>query len=345
MDGKMNYKTKYDSYKIGTLPEGCKLCVRGEKAVVFVTGRCSRGCKFCPLSNLRKNTDISYANEKSIISDKDLINEIKISNAKGCSLTGGDPLLTLERTLHLAKILKKEFGNKFHIHIYLSTKLVDKSNLEELSRYIDEVRFHPDLDKPLKQETTKIALAKEFWKRKNIGIELPLFPDKKDKIFKFIKEVYPLISFVNLNELEVGEFSEKFMSRKYKLNKDGYTIQKSIKTGEDLLKKIRKERLNLSVHLCTARLKNWHQYQNRLRNYSRPRFFKKMDEGTSVYFSTKDEMVKTFLKEKDYFFDKRKSQFVLNPKKVNKLKNEIKIKRIEEYPTYDREEAETEDLI
>jgi len=338
-------KTKFDSYKLGNLPKGCRLCVRGEKAVVFVTGRCSRGCKFCPLSNLRKNTDISYANEKSILNDKDLINEIHLSNAKGCSLTGGDPLLDLERTLSFARTLKKEFGKKFHIHIYLSTKLVKESNLEELSKYIDEVRFHPDLDKPIKQEIEKISLAKEFWKRKNIGIELPMFPDKKNKILKFIKEVSPFISFVNLNELESGEFSEKFMNRKYKMNTDGYTIKNSIKIGEDLLKKIRKEKINVNVHLCTARLKNWHQYRNRLRNYARPRFFKKTDEGTSVYFSTKDEKITEILNKKDYFFDRRKSQFILNPKKVSKLKNKLKIKKIEEYPTYDREETETEDLF
>lgn len=338
-------KTKFDSYKLGKLPKGCKLCVKGEKAVIFVTGKCSRGCKFCPLSNLRKNANISYANEKPIKTKEDLINEIHLSNAKGCSLTGGDPLLDLERTISFAKILKKEFGKKFHIHIYLSTKLVNKANLRILCEYIDEVRFHPDLDKPFKQEIEKISLAKEFWKKKNIGIELPMFPDKKIKIFKFVKEVAPFISFVNLNELESGEFSEKFMTRRYKMNSDGYTIKNSIKSGQDVLKKIQKEKLNLKVHLCTARLKNWHQYRNRLRNYARPAFVKRTNEGTSLYFSTKDEKIKELLNKKNYIFDKRKSQFIINPDKMKIVKNKVKIKKVEEYPTYDREETETEDFI
>jgi hypothetical protein len=34
---------------------------------------------------------------------------------------GGDPLLFLNRTINYAKALKKAFGKKFHIHIYLHT--------------------------------------------------------------------------------------------------------------------------------------------------------------------------------------------------------------------------------
>ncbi|MBN2890622.1 MAG: 4Fe-4S cluster-binding domain-containing protein, partial [Bacteroidales bacterium] len=111
-------ETKYSSYLSGKLVKGCELCVKGRKMVLFVTGLCSRGCEFCPLSKMRKSVDKIYANER-LISTEDAINEIieevKISGAKGCSLTGGDPLLKFDRTIKLASGLKKEFGKKFHI--------------------------------------------------------------------------------------------------------------------------------------------------------------------------------------------------------------------------------------
>jgi len=47
-------KTKYDSYCINGIAEGCKYCVRGEKLVLFVSGKCSRQCWYCSLSNKRK---------------------------------------------------------------------------------------------------------------------------------------------------------------------------------------------------------------------------------------------------------------------------------------------------
>jgi len=334
-------KTNYSSYRLKSFPKGCKLCVKGRKSVVFVTGLCSRGCKFCPLSNIRKNKDTAYINERKILSKKDIIQEIKISGAKGCSLTGGDPLLNLERTLNYAKIIKQNFGKRFHIHIYLSTKLVDEFKLKNLSEYIDEVRFHPDLDGKIQEEIRKISLAKKFWKKKNIGIELPMFPDKQKEILTFIKCVRPFISFVNLNELESGESSERYILKKYSLNEEGYTVENSLKVGLDLLKKIKKERLGLRVHLCTAHLKNWYQYRNRLKNYKIPKFFKKTPEGTLIYFVTKEN---PNLNATDFYKDKSKPQWILNPRKVRSLISNLKVYRIEEYPTYEREEAEVEEL-
>ncbi len=337
-------KTRYASYLSGSLPRGCQLCVKGEKSVLFVTGMCSRNCFYCPLSDLRKNKDVSYANERKFEDVSQLIKEIKLSNSKGCSLTGGDPLIKLDKTILFAKTLKKEFGKKFHIHIYLSTKLVDEKNLRELSKCVDEVRFHPNLQNSIDAEIKKISLAKGLWARKNIGIELPMFPNQSKQIFRFIKKVSPYISFVSFNELEVGEYSEKTMNRKYKTNKDGYTVKSSINEGEKLIKKLEKEKLHLNIHLCTAELKNWHQYKNRLKKHAIFPFSKKTSDGTIIYFATKDVKVKELLKKSNYLEDNLKNQIIINPKKVRSLRGKILIKRIEEYPTYDREEAEVEEI-
>ncbi len=337
--------TKYESFSKGSLPRGCKLCLKGKKAVIFVTGKCSRNCFFCPLSKLRKNKDISYINERRIFSNKDLIEEIKNSGAKGCSLTGGDPLIKLNRTLNIAKKLKQKFGKKFHIHIYLSTKLVTENNLEKLSKYVNEVRFHPDLKKPLEEETKKIKLASKFWKKNKIGIELPMISNNSKKIILFLDEIKDYVSFLNLNEFESGEISQDYLLKKYTLNSDGYTIKNSIKSGLRLIKIIEKKYPKLKIHLCTARTKNWHQYRNRLKNYKIPKFFKQTEEGTNIYFSTKNKNLSKFLIKKDYYFDKSKNQFILNPKKVFEIKDNLKVYKIEEYPTYDREEVEKEILI
>lgn len=341
-------KTKYESYLKGKNTKGCKLCVKGQKMVLFVTGLCSRGCEFCPLSKMRKSVDKIYANER-LVSTEDAINEIieevKISGAKGCSLTGGDPLLKLDRTIKLATALKKEFGKKFHIHIYVSTKLVNQETLEKLSKVIDEIRFHPDFENSVETEIKKIALAEKFWKKKNIGIEIPCFPDKIEEILNFIKKASPYISFLNMNELESGEYSEKYMNKKYKISKDGYTISNSIDAGKYLIKKISKIAPKLNIHLCTAELKNWHQYKNRLKNYKVRKFAKMTDDGTIIYFAIeyKKELLEK-LPTKERYHDKQKNRIIISPKLALKLKTKEEIYRIEEYPTYEREECEVEKL-
>src|SRR3989338_9046570 len=110
-------KTPYYSYKLGNLPEGCRLCVKGEKLVVFITGICNNKCFYCPISEMRSGKDIVYANEldtkfKGKLSEKDfkiLIKEANLCSAKGAGITGGDPLLVAERSADVIKRLKKEF--------------------------------------------------------------------------------------------------------------------------------------------------------------------------------------------------------------------------------------------
>jgi len=218
-------KTKYSSYCLNDIAEGCKFCVRGRKLVLFISGICSRNCYYCSLSDTRKNKDVIWANERKITSTKELIEEAKASNSKGAGITGGDPLLFLSRTIEYARAMKNKFGKNFHIHIYLPTKLVTRENLKKLSEYIDEVRFHPEFlinKNSIEKDIEKIRLAGLFWDKPDIGIELPLLPDKKKEILNFILKVKENIGFVNFNELELSETN--INNLKYKLKEGGYII-------------------------------------------------------------------------------------------------------------------------
>ncbi len=345
-------KTKFSSYCINGIANGCKYCVKGEKLVLFISGKCSRNCYYCSLSNKRKDKDIIYANERIIKNSKELIKEAIESNATSAGITGGDPFLFLNRTIKYAKILKNKFKN-FHIHIYLPTKLLTKQKLKKLSKYIDEVRFHPefiasslskDNEKSNNADIDKIKLANLFWKKENIGIELPVIPDKKQQILDFIIKISPHIGFVNLNEFEVSETNCKIIAKKYALNEWGYTIKDSIKAGLWLLNELKKQKSKLKIHLCTAELKNNYQFKNRLKLHKILPFGKKIKDGTVIYLTTSTKN-KKLLENNEYFCDENKSRLILSQKAAIKLlSNNKKIKRIEEFPTFDRIEVESEEV-
>jgi len=335
-------KTKYDSYCLNGIAEGCKYCVRGEKLVLFVTGICKRGCWYCSLSDKRKNKDLVYANERKCKDFKEIIEEVKNSRATSAGITGGDPLIFFDRTIKLASQLKKKFGKKFHIHIYLPTKFVSEEKLKKLSKYVDEVRFHPAFlihDRTIEEDINKIRLAGLFLNKPDIGIELPMIPDKKKEILNFILKIKDYIGFVNLNEFELSETNFNLVTKKYKLNEGGYVVSGSLEAGRWILKELNKKKINLKVHLCTAQLKNSWQFTNRLKIHEILPYGKKTEDGTVIYLVTEGK-----IKVGGTFYDKRKKRTILSEETARRLLGKIKIRRIEEFPTYDRIEVEEENI-
>ena len=85
--------------------------------VLLITGRCSTGCFYCPLSLEKKGRDVLYANERKCTTDEEVLDEARMIGAEGTGITGGDPVQSIERTLHFIRLLKGEFGERHHIHL------------------------------------------------------------------------------------------------------------------------------------------------------------------------------------------------------------------------------------
>ncbi len=351
-------KTKFDSYYVNEIAEGCKYCVRGEKLVLFVSGRCERNCFYCSLSKNRKNTEKMFVNERECKSVRECIEEAKESRAKGAGITGGDPLLCLNKTLRYAKALKNAFCN-FHIHIYLPTRNVTRKKLRMLKKCVDEVRFHPEFlilgknerEKSIDRDVEKIKIASEIFGKANVGCEMPLLPDRKREIFSFFKRVSESVGFVNLNEFEISDTNFNIVTRKYKLTDDTYTIKGSREAGLWILKQCEKARLRLKVHVCTANTKNHYQYKNRLRKHAILPYGKKTGEGTVIYFAIYAKNVnelgkiaRKLRRLRHYFVDKKKNRIILSRAIVFRAMGFFRVKRVEEFPTFDGVEVEESEV-
>ena len=333
-------KTKFESFCSPDVCKGCKFCVKGEKLVLFIGGKCSRNCWYCSLSKNRKNSPKKNS--------KEMIKEAIESNAKGAGITGGDPLVYFKKTMKYAKALKKKFGKKFHIHIYLPLNLVTEKKLLKLNKYIDEIRFHPSFlidNSKHEEELNKIKLASKIFGKTNTGIEVPMIPDKKKEIYNTIKELKNYISFANLNEFELSETNFDIMTKKHTFNEDTYTIRNSITAGKSIIQKATKEKLKVKVHLCTARTKDCYQYINRLLKHNILPLGNQTDEGTVVYFAHYYEKLTTAKKQikkltKKFHIDKQNKRIILDMNEVINLYDKIKVARVEEHPTFGQDRLE-----
>jgi pyruvate formate-lyase activating enzyme-like uncharacterized protein len=250
-----------DSLFIGRLPMGCRLCAKGSKMVLFVTGLCDSSCYYCPLSVEKAGKDVIFADEVPVTSDADIISEVDAIGAKGSGFSGGDPLCKLERTLHYLRLLKSAREADFHIHLYTSKCSADRESLKRLmDAGLDEIRFHPQTSDWAGVETAvRIGM--------NVGLEVPAIPGTAERLQALaVRAEETGVSFVNINELEASESNfQRMASLGMRLTSmDASSVAGSKETAVEVLEWGAKNLSKLSLHYCSARFKDAVQMRNRL---------------------------------------------------------------------------------
>lgn len=254
-------KLEGDSLIVGNLPIGCKLCAKGSKMVLFVTGLCDSSCYYCPISQNKAGQDVVFADEMPVSDENDILYETKAIRSEGAGISGGDPLCKLERTLRYIQLLKKEHGTGYHTHLYTSQTDISEVDLQRLKDAgLDEIRFHPQTsDWSGIQRAIQVGFV--------VGIEVPGLPGKHDDLMELARRAEEMgISFLNINELEASETNfGKLVSLGMRLTSmDGASIEGSASTAWKVLDWSKDNLRNLSVHFCSARFKDSVQMRNRL---------------------------------------------------------------------------------
>lgn len=183
--------------------EGCIQCQMGSKLVLFITGHCHWMCDYCPLSENRREIDWMFANERRVdIGDwQAVIEEARAMNATGAGITGGDPVMARDRVFEACKILKNEFGDDFHLHMYTSIPFKAEWANDFAEAGLDEIRFH-FLDMESEKYTQTMAACVESGML--TGVEIPCEPDKEDELMELLETMRDMpVQFLNLNELEI----------------------------------------------------------------------------------------------------------------------------------------------
>jgi len=343
----------------GALPVSCSMCQEGSKMVLLVTGLCSFKCYYCPLSLEKQGKKVTYANERMVETDEDVLEEARSIDAEGTGITGGDPLLEMELTVRYIHLLKDEFGQGHDIHLYTSTPDIDK--IKALADAgLDEIRFHPPLEVWDVFERTDHAKAIQTSLELGLrtGIEIPAIPGTLENIIELAKSLDRLGShFLNLNELEYSE------SNWQELNERGFTVKDDISSAvkgseETAIDVINALDLKLTVHYCSSSFKDATQLRNRImrraRNVATPLDII-TDDGTlikGIIHAQEPEQLITWLKKE---FEVPQDLIRMNTNKdrieiaawiLEEIHTEIESQCfiIEQYPTADELEVERRPL-
>ncbi len=267
------------------LSRGCEQCAKGGKLVLFVYGYCDqRDCFYCPLGENRKNVTDVYANERLVESDDDVLEEAHRMDALGSSITGGEPQEALERTCHYLRLLKDEFGEEFHTHLYTGIT-GGRENMRRLSEAgLDEIRFHPPLEQWGELHGTEweeiLYIARE--EGLTPAFEIPGIRAEAE-FLEFLDE--GAADFCNVNEFEMSQGNFRRMQQEGYELKEGH-MSAVADTREEILDVMGD---HPKVYFCTSVFKDAAQHRRRLKRMARNvrrEFDEVTDDGTLVYGKT-----------------------------------------------------------
>ncbi|MCS7143656.1 MAG: radical SAM protein [Archaeoglobaceae archaeon] len=307
------------------LPKGCKLCRRGAKLTLFITGLCNNSCFYCPVSKQKFGKDVVFANEREVRCFEDFIAEVDLMSAEGVAITGGEPLLKLDRVIDFAKI-SKDLG--LHVHLYTSIPareyLLDKIE-------IDEIRFHPPEFRDVEKFVDSIEVAKSLGI--DVGFEIPAVTFEP----RIVEIVNELDAFLNLNQLEASE------ANWFALEKHGFVIEDFFVEKTEIVKLYERAK---KFHYCTARFKDSAQFRRRLIRMAmnHPDFYLVTRDGTLLCSRIEGDLEKAeeILKRAKVEFKRFEDCIETTPEVAGSslkeiLKSEsLKVSLVERYPTVNR---------
>ncbi len=244
-------------------PEGCRLCEKGAKMVLFVTGMCSKSCYFCPLSERRKGLDSMWANERLVKNNDGILEEAERMKAEGVGITGGDPALRMWRTLESMALLKSNFGSGFHMHLYTAMPLSGEQIKNLIEGGLDEIRFHLAGYPGAADNLIWKSIDRSVRYGLETGIEIPAIPGRSSDILSIARKLRDVGgTFLNLNELEFSETNVEAMTGHGHEFKDGLSY--AVMGSEEAAEKVMQEMPDMHINYCSSRFKDAVQLKNRL---------------------------------------------------------------------------------
>jgi pyruvate formate-lyase activating enzyme-like uncharacterized protein len=253
--------TKID---VRRLSPGCAICVAGRWSCLFINGRCNARCFYCPSS--QEDIGEPTTNALTFRNAADYAEYIGAFGFTGASFSGGEPLLTPERTLAYLEAVKKRHGAGVHAWLYTNGTLVDAEIIARLREAgLDEIRF--DIG-AIGYSLEKVGLA--VGRIPTVTVEIPAVPEERLLMSQKLVEMADRgVGHLNLHQLRLTPYNfQRFQGRGYTfLHGEKVTVLESELAALDLIRESLDQGIDLPVNYCSFVYKNRYQRQAaRLRN-------------------------------------------------------------------------------
>lgn len=181
---------------IGELSPGCRTCCDGVWSCLFINGICNGRCFYCPTP--QKSKDEPMTNNLRFANPRDYLDYVALFSFRGVSLSGGEPLLTFDRTITYVRKLKQRFGEAIHLWLYTNGMLATEEKIAQLhDAGLDEIRFDISADQ---YSLEKLRLT--VGKIPCVTVEIPAIPEDYEQLRELLPELAATgVDHLNLHQL------------------------------------------------------------------------------------------------------------------------------------------------
>lgn len=239
------------------LSPGCQTCTTGGWSCLFINGRCNASCFYCPTS--QDDTGDPLTNGILFASAADYAEYVALFGFTGASISGGEPLLTLGRTLSYIDAVRRRCGDTVHLWMYTNGTLMTREIAGELrSAGLDEIRF--DIG-ATNYSLSKAQLAVGLIP--TVTVEIPTVPEEEVLLREKLAEMASVgIQHLNLHQLRLTPHNSKHLaSRPYTfMHGENVTVLESELTALRLVRYALEHGIDLPVHYCSFPYKRRFQH-------------------------------------------------------------------------------------
>lgn len=247
------YEKNFAKLHTGGLSPGCLACARGEWSYLEVSQLCQKSCFYCPRSQTRRGRPYERMLGLTFDSSSEYAAAVRRLGFRGVGLSGGEPLLAMDRTVGFLRSLREEGGEGLYLWAYTNGQLADEARLGRLREAgIDELRF--DLS-ACGYDLSALRRARNVIP--TVTVEIPAIPEDLEVVKALLERlVEEGVSYLNLHQLTCTPFNcGNFCRRGYTVVDNGPMSSPSVVESElaalELIDFALERGLKLPINYCS----------------------------------------------------------------------------------------------
>ena len=235
------------------LSPGCRACMEGTWSCLFITGDCNARCFYCPTAQ-----DVGGApgtNNLDFPEVDDYVDYLARFGFTGASLSGGEPLLELEKSLLYLRTMRSRLGDGVYLWMYTNGLLLTGEIARRLrDAGLDELRI--DIGATgYRLDATRLAVGVI----PRVTVEIPAIPEEAGRLPETLEALSGLgVKHLNLHQLRLTRHNfGRLAGRGYTfLHGESVTVLESELLALELVRHGLDRRLSMGVNYCSFVYKN-----------------------------------------------------------------------------------------